>query len=408
MGTPQRSIADIVILNHDAEGGDLAVLDAVGKEECVGRKLAAARAAKGLSLKDVHEGTKVKIAHLEAIENGDQSALPAVPFAAGFVKSFAQFLGLDARAYSLAYKAEFGGDPASAPAIINAPTPVKPQPTVTEIETSAPSAATPTICALPAVLEIAEIDEPAPTPVIEARFTPAQPSPNPGADRFVLYFSVAAAALLAGWIGANLANSKAPVATTVVAEPAAVERAPIAEAAPAAPATIEAPKVEFTIEETPAVAAIEPPKVKPRRAPARDADRSDRAIDVGAAPIAVAEPPAALTTSEIDPFDLRAPADHEAPASAGESIVAAKVTKPVAPKYPERCGTRAKAVETVAVTIDITVEGRPTNAGVAESSNNCFNDAAIDAANRMRFSPRLIDGTPHMEFGKRVTVRFNR
>ena len=61
----------------------------------VGERLAAARKAQGLSLDDVVLRTRVPRRHLEMIEAGNHSALPAIPYSAGFVKTYGQTLGLD-------------------------------------------------------------------------------------------------------------------------------------------------------------------------------------------------------------------------------------------------------------------------------------------------------------------------
>jgi transcriptional regulator with XRE-family HTH domain len=61
----------------------------------VGERLAAARKAQGLSLDDVVLRTRVPRRHLEMIEAGNHGALPAIPYSAGFVKTYGQTLGLD-------------------------------------------------------------------------------------------------------------------------------------------------------------------------------------------------------------------------------------------------------------------------------------------------------------------------
>lgn len=59
----------------------------------VGERLRARREAEGLSLETVAERTRVPRRHLSAIEASDYSALPAAPYAVGFVKSYARVLG---------------------------------------------------------------------------------------------------------------------------------------------------------------------------------------------------------------------------------------------------------------------------------------------------------------------------
>jgi TonB family protein len=420
MNKPARSTAEIVILNEASAADDSALREAVSAAETVGHKLAAARKAKGLTLQTVHEGTKVKIAHLAAIELGDQSSLPAVPFAAGFVKAYAQFLGLNANEYSAAYKAEFGGiapataapaRPAqflSAPAMIETPLtetavapPARIEPPLAAIEPQPVEILAPAHVAPP--LPAATADEPAAAP------SPARAKPTAPPDRFVAYFGIGAACLCVAWIGANAFLSKpaAPTPTVTFTDVAPTKDAgtsAVAQEEGAAPAdepvvAEPAPAIDPATEE-PRIAIVKPPKVKPAPKPSRAEDKAMAEIAIADAPVVAAPSTAA------DPFALSA-ASEPTPAIA-ESIEPAKLIRSAAPKYPERCSARAKRAETVSVAFDVTVEGRPTNASIAETSNDCFNDAAVETAYRMRFSPRTIDGRPQMEFGKRVTVQFTR
>lgn len=72
----------------------------------VGERLEKARQAQGLSLDDVAERTRVPRRHLEMIEAGDHSALPAIPYSVGFVKTYARLLGLDPAALSHDFRNE--------------------------------------------------------------------------------------------------------------------------------------------------------------------------------------------------------------------------------------------------------------------------------------------------------------
>lgn len=74
----------------------------------VGARLAAARKKQGLSLDDVVQRTRVPRRHLEMIEAGNHSALPALPYSAGFVKTYAQMLGLDGAELSHDFRLEVG------------------------------------------------------------------------------------------------------------------------------------------------------------------------------------------------------------------------------------------------------------------------------------------------------------
>jgi cytoskeletal protein RodZ len=60
-----------------------------------GAMLLAARTAAGLELTDVARETRVPLRHLQALENDAHDQLPALPYAIGFVKSYARAVGLD-------------------------------------------------------------------------------------------------------------------------------------------------------------------------------------------------------------------------------------------------------------------------------------------------------------------------
>ena len=62
----------------------------------IGETLSAERVAGGHSVADVSGGLRIIPAYIEAIEKGDMSALPAAPYAIGYVRTYARFLGIDA------------------------------------------------------------------------------------------------------------------------------------------------------------------------------------------------------------------------------------------------------------------------------------------------------------------------
>ncbi|PTQ12764.1 XRE family transcriptional regulator [Sphingomonas oleivorans] len=75
----------------------------------VGERLKSAREAQGLGLETIAERTRVPIRHLQMIESGEHEGLPAIPYSAGFVKVYAQLLGLDGVALARDFRAELGG-----------------------------------------------------------------------------------------------------------------------------------------------------------------------------------------------------------------------------------------------------------------------------------------------------------
>jgi cytoskeleton protein RodZ len=61
----------------------------------VGATLKRARRERGLSLEDVEEATKIRSRYLQALEGEDFGALPDPVYVRGFVRTYADFLGLD-------------------------------------------------------------------------------------------------------------------------------------------------------------------------------------------------------------------------------------------------------------------------------------------------------------------------
>ncbi|MGP0583808.1 RodZ domain-containing protein [Paenibacillus timonensis] len=62
----------------------------------LGQQLREARLARGLSLDDVQELTKIRKRYLEAIEMGDYKVLPGSFYVRAFIKTYAETVGLDA------------------------------------------------------------------------------------------------------------------------------------------------------------------------------------------------------------------------------------------------------------------------------------------------------------------------
>ena len=63
--------------------------------ESLGEKLRQAREARGISISEVAEQTRISSQYLEGIEADDYRTLPGGIFNKGFIKSFAKFVGID-------------------------------------------------------------------------------------------------------------------------------------------------------------------------------------------------------------------------------------------------------------------------------------------------------------------------
>ncbi|MFC4766372.1 helix-turn-helix domain-containing protein [Effusibacillus consociatus] len=64
----------------------------------LGSILRTARESKGLTLDEIQERTKIRKRYLEAIEEGELSILPGLVYARGFIRNYAEQVGLDGQA----------------------------------------------------------------------------------------------------------------------------------------------------------------------------------------------------------------------------------------------------------------------------------------------------------------------
>jgi cytoskeleton protein RodZ len=62
----------------------------------LGQQLREAREARGLSIEDVAQGTRIRVAYIRALEDERFADLPAPVYVRGFLRNYATFLGLDA------------------------------------------------------------------------------------------------------------------------------------------------------------------------------------------------------------------------------------------------------------------------------------------------------------------------
>ncbi len=78
----------------------------------------------------------------------------------------------------------------------------------------------------------------------------------------------------------------------------------------------------------------------------------------------------------------------------------------IPPQYPTQCIDRARDIETVMVEFDVTPEGNVVDPRVLDSTNPCFNRAAMRAVQRWRYNPRVIDGVAQPRVGVRTAIDF--
>jgi cytoskeletal protein RodZ len=81
----------------------------------LGRLLSEARAAKGVSLAEVEAKTRIRQKYIEALENGSFTDLPRGAVARGFLRTYADYLGLDAEELVQLYAQESGDTESEVP-----------------------------------------------------------------------------------------------------------------------------------------------------------------------------------------------------------------------------------------------------------------------------------------------------
>jgi cytoskeletal protein RodZ len=73
----------------------------------IGNTLREARLRRGLDFRQVEQATKIRGRYLRSLEEEDFDALPAETYVRGFLRSYAEFLGLDGQLYVDEYNSRF-------------------------------------------------------------------------------------------------------------------------------------------------------------------------------------------------------------------------------------------------------------------------------------------------------------
>ena len=87
------------------------------ENSCRGWSCARARERMGVSLTTAAAALKIRDDYLAALERNDRAALPAPPYAIGFVRSYASYVGLDPGELAQRFRDESGDLPGSARSI---------------------------------------------------------------------------------------------------------------------------------------------------------------------------------------------------------------------------------------------------------------------------------------------------
>lgn len=70
----------------------------------IGQKLKTAREAQNLTLRNIYEKTKIPVAHLQGIDSGNDEDLPEPVYVAGYIRRYADIVGLDGHGLSEEYR----------------------------------------------------------------------------------------------------------------------------------------------------------------------------------------------------------------------------------------------------------------------------------------------------------------
>jgi cytoskeletal protein RodZ len=75
-----------------------------------GTHLKVERQSRGISLEELSDATKIRLAYLEALENEDVTHLPPPTFTKGFIRSYCRHIRIDDQKIILDYSKRIGSD----------------------------------------------------------------------------------------------------------------------------------------------------------------------------------------------------------------------------------------------------------------------------------------------------------
>ena len=387
--------------------------------DTAGAMLRAAREDAGLGVAEVSDEINVKPERLEAIEAMDLGALPAAPYALGFVRAYAGFLGLPVEPLVARFREEAGwAKPVTAPKIA-AP---KALPREREVglvgilmvlgfvvwavwqivgRSPAPPAEE---AALPSGFPIADRTE-------EVRVVPEVTTSLE--DDLTLTPPVVVGDAPSREVAPSDGES-VPQATTS-SDPQAADRqdADAAAAAPRfalLPTVLTRPLGAPPAPTVPPAPAVTPAETLNERFLEEVLADSGRDRGTGGTPSGpVTGRPAPAPAEAAAPVAPVAPLAEAPPARAERAPrVSARLTDPVSPVYPRRCQRRADEEEVVTVAFSVSRFGRVTGPSVADTTNPCFDDAALAAVSRFGFAPATEGGRAVREAGRTSRIVFRK
>mgnify|MGYP003700271429 FL=1 len=78
----------------------------------------------------------------------------------------------------------------------------------------------------------------------------------------------------------------------------------------------------------------------------------------------------------------------------------------IPPQFPDRCQSRASSEERVVLQFDVTPDGQTTNIQAVDSTNSCFNRAAIRSVERWKYQPKIVDNQAQPRRGVQTVIVF--
>jgi len=311
-----------------------------------GGMLRAAREAMGLTTRDVADRTNIRIDNVEALENMELKALPAPAYTMGFVRAFAREVNLPEDALMERFREQAGFlKPAEAPRVKSV--------------------------------------------------SASGEAMDGGRELSVLaLIAIVAFFLWAAWSLLMRSEPQAdPLASRFEATPAAQEDVP-ASGTEEISAEIEQPSTD---------AATDVTSEAPEPAAETTVDPSVADEPVEADPVASETEPANSEAPQEPVEDVAAPPVQE---PVVEEVIALRRVDAIDPVYPPLCESDAADIETVRVRYSVNRSGLPVSPRVINSTNPCFNGAAVTALVRWRYASSTV--TPENSRGLTTTFTFER
>ncbi|MBB4658603.1 TonB family protein [Parvularcula dongshanensis] len=377
-----------------------------------GAMLRAAREGAGLRLDRVADEINVKAERLMAIESMDPAGLPAPPYALGFVRAYAAHLDLPADPLVARFREEMGWvRSATAPVVKRARTAESNTPREVSllavlfvvgfllwgawqiVQSAAPDLPATSPEGFPIASRSGEQEV---TYEVDTSLAPAaQATPTPAAEGRVVS---------AGPEEANVEpivpprTAKARDGLLPPLVPLVIARsAPSRDGAP----VIAAP--DDTVPSFPSRAD----RLNERQLAADSTDGASAPDPASAVNELQSATPAAVPDL-AEPQVLASSGVRAVPAVTLSTTTPARLISTVEPVYPRRCESRAADEEVVTIVFGVSTRGRVVNPDVQNTTNDCFESAALAAVARFRFEPAEESGRSVATAGRTTRIVFRK